>query len=167
MPTREQRPVYIARIRALPGELEAAANGLSEAQLDFTPAPGEWSIRQIVHHLADAHLNAMMRMKLALTEDRPTIKPYDQNRLAELADSAAAPVAVSLMILRGLHERWALLMESLDDDQWARPFMHPERGEQTVAELLDYYAGHGEVHLQQIAQNKAAMGEQSAAEAGE
>ncbi|MFO7323732.1 MAG: putative metal-dependent hydrolase [Chloroflexota bacterium] len=157
MPTHDERASMIARIRAFPADLEAAIDRLSDEQLDFTPAPGEWSIRQIVHHLGDAHMNGMVRMKWALTEDNPTIKPYDQAGFATLGDSRA-PLDMSLQLLRGLHERWAVLMESLDEAQWARPLVHPQNGPMTVETLLRIYADHCDNHLRQIEQNKAAMG---------
>lgn len=141
----------IARIELFPDELEAAVTGLSEAQLSFQPAPREWSVRQIVHHLADSHANAFIRMKLALTEDNPTIRPYDQEAFAELPDTLGAPIGLSLVFLRALHARWGYLMQSLDASAWERTFQHPEYGPFTLVRLLDTYVEHCDIHLDQIA----------------
>lgn len=144
----EQRTAAIDKIRTLPAQLTELVSTLSEQQLAMH-TPGEWSTRQIVHHLADSHMNAMIRMKLALTEDTPTVKPYDQERWAELADSRK-PLDESLMILKGLHARWVALLESVSGAQWARQVMHPVNGLMSMDDLLALYAGHGENHLAQI-----------------
>lgn len=141
----------IARIERFPMELEAAVSGLTEAQLAFRPAPREWCVRQIVHHLADSHANAFIRLKLALTEENPTIRPYDQAAFAELPDSLAAPLELSLPFIRALHARWAYLFRSLDEAAWARTFQHPEYGPFTLTRLLDTYVEHCDIHLDQIA----------------
>lgn len=158
MHTPDQRAALIAKIRWLPDQVEEAARGLTAAQLDFRPSPQEWSVRQIVHHLADSHMNSYTRLKLALTEDRPTIRPYDQVAFAELPDTAVAPIDLSLQLLRALHARWTYLFEHLTEDQWARPAIHPESGDFTPDSLLATYADHGEVHLRQIAEVKRAQG---------
>lgn len=153
-----ERPALIEKIRCLPEQVEAAVANLSDAQLDFQPAPREWSVRQIVHHLADSHMNAFIRLKLALTEDHPTIKPYNQEAFAELPDGKSAPLEISLAILRGLHARWVIVLESLTEEQWALGFSHPEYGEFTLDSQLVTYAEHGEIHLNQIAEAKRAQG---------
>lgn len=152
--TPADRPVLIDAIRVLPSQLEQAVAGLSDEQLDFRPAPGEWSVRQIVHHVADSHMNSFIRCKWLLTEDNPTIKPYDQDVCAELADYQP-PVDLSLMLLKGLHARWVALFASLTPEQWSRRGQHPESGEITLDSLLDYYAWHGQNHIEQIERNLA------------
>ena len=145
----EQRRDGIARLLELPGLVEEAVRGLDDAQLDTPYRDGGWSVRQVVHHLADSHLNALIRMKLTLTEEHPPLKPYDQDEWARLGD-AALPVAPSLAILRGVHERWAALLESLPEEAWSRTAYHPERGDITLDDQLSLYAGHGVHHVGQI-----------------
>jgi hypothetical protein len=140
----------IERIRALPSVLEEAVKGLNDRQLDTPYREGGWTVRQVVHHLADAHMNAFVRMKLILTEERPAIKPYDQNAWAALPDSAAMPIGVSMEILKGLHDRWALLLDRVKEDEWKRTAVHPERGEVTLEGQLTVYAGHGDKHVGHI-----------------
>jgi hypothetical protein len=146
----------IARIAALPESLAAAVSGLSEAQLDARSPEDIWNVRQVAHHLADSHMNAFIRTKLIVTEDRPTLKPYDQDAWALLPDTEAMPIEASLGILRGLHARWVKLFESLADGDWGRTGLHPENGEVTVDSILRGYADHGEEHLEQIARILAA-----------
>ncbi|HXX62722.1 MAG TPA: putative metal-dependent hydrolase [Methanomassiliicoccales archaeon] len=148
--TAEERKRKIEQIRALPATLEKAVKGLNDTQLDTPYRDGGWTARQVVHHLADAHMNAFIRMKLILTEERPALKPYLQNAWATLPDSADMPVGVSLEILRGLHDRWAKLLERVPDGAWARVAIHPERGELTLESQLNTYAGHGEKHVEHI-----------------
>jgi hypothetical protein len=138
----------IDRLRNFPAQFEALVTPLTEAQLDKR-IPGEWSIRQIVHHVADSHMNAVFRFKRPLTEDRPPMPVYDQDAIAVLADYAL-PLAPTLQILHGLHARFAALLESLTEEQWQRTAVHPEWGEVTVAEVARRYADHGDNHIQQI-----------------
>jgi len=154
----EQRKELIAKIRALPAGVEAAVKGLGEEQLDTRYRKDGWTVRQVVHHLADAHLNAFMRTKLILTEDKPTLKTYKQDAWAVLLDASKLDIQSSLLILHGLHERWSSLLDSLPASSWARAGIHPERGEVTLADLLKLYAHHGENHLKQIADLHAAKG---------
>jgi hypothetical protein len=149
MSTPAERQERIARIAALPDALAAIVAALSDAELDARTDANPWTVRQVTHHIADSHLNAFIRLKLMLTEDHPTIKPYDQEAWAQLAD-AALPVGTTLALLRGLHARWVRLFESLGPDDWARTAYHPENGEVTVEWLLDTYARHGQDHLDQI-----------------
>ncbi len=144
-----EREKMIRRIEALPGQLQDAVRGLSDAQLDTPYRGGGWTVRQVVHHLADSHLNAFVRTKLILTEERPTLKPYSQDAWSTLAD-ASLPIAPSLEILSGLHRRWVALLRSIPEADWSRPAFHPERGEVTPESMLAMYAGHGENHVAQI-----------------
>jgi hypothetical protein len=146
----EERRVFTERIRELPTLARAAVAGLTDAQLDTPYREGGWSPRQIIHHLADSHLNAFARTKLALTAERPTITPYDQGAWAELADVRGVPVEASLAVLDGLHERWSLLLDALDPDDFARQLKHPEMGDIDVDLLLQLYAWHGSHHVTQI-----------------
>lgn len=148
--TPDEREELIGRIRALPTALRVALEGLGEAQLDTPYREGGWSPRQIAHHIADSHMNAFIRVKLAVTEDRPTIKPYDQGAWAQGADVSGVPVEASLSIVLGLHDRWARLLESLSVEQLGRRMMHPEIGEITIDFLIELYAWHGRHHVRQI-----------------
>jgi hypothetical protein len=158
MSTETERRELIDAIERLPRELESAVHGLSDAQLDTPFREGGWTVRQIVHHLADSHANALIRMKLAITEDSPTLKPYDQDRWALLADSETYPIAPSMRILEGLHERWTTLLRALPSDAWARDAMHPENGTMTLDDLLRTYGHHGANHVAQITRLRAAHG---------
>jgi uncharacterized damage-inducible protein DinB len=144
-----QRAGLIATVEAAPAALRQAVAGLSDAQLDTRYR--NWTARQIVHHLADSHVNSYVRFKWALTEDRPTIKAYDEGRWAALADSCAGAIAAPLALLEALHCRWAQLLHAMTDQQFARSFVHPETGETvTLPRALAYYAWHGRHHTAQI-----------------
>lgn len=146
----ENRRARIARLAALPGELAALIAALGEGQLD-APAEGDpWTVRQVVHHIADSHLNAFVRTKLILTEDRPTLKPYDQDAWALLPDTRDMPVEPTLAILSGVHARWVRLFETLAEEQWSRAAHHPEYGPVTIDGILESYAQHSDDHLAQI-----------------
>jgi hypothetical protein len=145
-----QRHEWIEQLRVLPRLLEDAVRGLQDPQLDTPYRDGGWTVRQVVHHLADSHMNAFIRLKLMLTEDTPTLKPYDQDLWAVTPEIEGMDVGSSIAILRGLHERWALLLERLPADAWERKGMHPERGEMNIERLVTMYAGHGERHVGQI-----------------
>ncbi|HLV93810.1 MAG TPA: bacillithiol transferase BstA [Candidatus Acidoferrales bacterium] len=144
-----QRTALIAAIAEAPAKLRAAATGLTEEQLDTPYRPGGWTVRQVVHHVPDSHMNSLVRFKLALTENEPTIKPYDEARWAELAD-AKGPIEPSLLLLENLHERWLVLLKSLKAADWQRTFRHPERGTMTLEETLQLYAWHGRHHVAHI-----------------
>ena len=146
----DAREALVARIAAIPSRVRAAVVGLTEDQMDTAYREGGWSPRQIAHHLADSHMNAFVRIKLALTEDNPTIKPYDQERWAVQADVTDVPVDLSLAILEGLHGRWVRLLRSLDGAGFARTVYHPEHGEVSVDFFLQLYAWHGDHHVSQI-----------------
>lgn len=148
----------IAVLAALPDNLRSAVAGLTDAQLDTPYREGGWTVRQLVHHLADSHLNSYVRMRLALTEDWPTIVAYDEKLWAELPDARTAPIQSSLHILDGLHARWTTLLRSLADDQWQRGYVHPVNGRQTLAEAVALYAWHSRHHVAHIAELRKRMG---------
>ena len=143
------REKYIEVIAQLPTSIRGAVSGLSDAQLDTPYRPGGWTVRQVVHHLADSHMHAFMRLKWALTEDAPTIKPYDEAPWAELADSTLG-ADVSLGILDGIHARWVALYRAMDDASFARAFVHPERGPLTLQHHLHIYAWHSRHHVAHV-----------------
>jgi len=153
----EERNIKIAALRDFPAVIRDAVNGLDDRQLDTPYRDGGWTARQVVHHLADSHLNAYLRFKWLLTEDHPTIKTYDQDVWAALPDSRR-PVESSLRLLDGLHTRWSELLESVPAEAWSRTGMHPEQGEVTMDDLLETYAGHGEHHAGQITDLRARQG---------
>lgn len=152
------RSRMIAAIAAAPAKLRAAAAGLSASQLDTPYRPGGWTVLQVVHHVPDSHLNAYVRFKLALTEDEPTIKPYQEARWAELADSRDTPVETSLAMLERLHERWVILLQSLPAESYARTLRHPETGLLRLDQLLAMYAWHGEHHVAHVTRLRERMG---------
>ncbi len=140
----------IQTIRSAPAWFRDAVRGLDAAQLDTEYRPGGWTVRQVIHHVADSHMNAYVRFRLALTEDAPAIKPYDQAKWAELDDARSAPPEVSLAIIEGMHARWASLAGSLPPEALARAFMHPERGRVRLDENLAMYAWHSRHHAAHI-----------------
>ncbi|MCB2379140.1 bacillithiol transferase BstA [Hymenobacter sp. BT635] len=145
------RLALIAKIAVLPDQVRAAVTGLTPAQLDTPYRPGGWTVRQVLHHLPDSHLNSYTRFRLALTEETPTICPYDEQAWAELPDVQATPVAVSLALLEALHIRWTILLRQLTDAQWLRTFYHPgSKRSFTLDEALTMYAWHGQHHLAHI-----------------
>jgi DinB superfamily len=148
--TDAQRGVFIDTIAAAPASLAAAVAGLTPAQLDTPYRPGGWTIRQVVHHVPDSHINAYVRFKLALTEDLPTIKPYDEARWAELPDVKSTPVQTSLALLENLHQRWVVLLRALTPEDWARQFKHPDLGPLTLDATVQLYAWHGRHHVAHI-----------------
>lgn len=151
------RARVIDSIARTPGDLRAAVQDLADDQLDTPYRPGGWTLRQVVHHVPDSHLNAYTRLKLALTESSPTIRTYDEARWAELPDSAG-PIGVSLGLLELLHRRWVHLLERLPDAAWGRPLDHPEIGTLRVDQLLALYAWHGPHHVAHITTARARNG---------
>jgi uncharacterized damage-inducible protein DinB len=147
--TSEIRAAHIETLRLLPERLRAAVGGLSDAQLDTPYRPGGWTVRQVVHHLADSHAHSFLRFKLALAEDWPTIKPYDEAATANLADSRL-PLLPSFELLEGLHTRWVALLEAMSEEDFQKGFNHPERGRQTLATALAIYAWHSLHHTAHI-----------------
>ena len=144
-----RRAEYIRVIADLPGNVKAAVDGLTEDQLDTPYRPGGWTVRQTVHHIADSHINSYCLFKLALTEDTPTIRPYYEDRWADLADSEL-PVATSLAIIDGVHQRWVAMLNSLSDSDFEKKFNHPESGEWTLDRTLALYAWHSRHHTAHI-----------------
>ena len=153
----QERKSKIAAIRDFPPIIKSAIAGLNDQQLDTPYRDGGWTPRQVVHHLADSHMNAYLRFRWLITEDHPTIKTYDQDVWAVLPDSRL-PVDSSIAILEGLHHRWAVMLDALPDDAWSRRGMHPERGEVTLDDLLEIYSGHGAHHAGQITDLRARKG---------
>ena len=152
------RKRYIDEIAEAPQQLRAAVAGLSDAQLDTPYRPGGWTVRQVVHHVPDSHLNSYVRFRLALTEKEPTIKPYDESQWAELTDARTAPIEASLALLESLHARWVLLLRSLNPDDFAREFRHPELGTVSLDKNLALYAWHGRHHVAHITSLRDRMG---------
>jgi hypothetical protein len=153
----EERTHLIQKISALPKTLAGAVNGLSKAQLQTRFIETEWTVAQIVHHIADSHMNSYVRTKLMLTEAHPTLRPYNQEAWAKTPEIAPTPIEASLTILRGLHRRWDSLFENMSDEDWQRTGHHPEIGDITFDDILTIYARHGEEHLEQIQRVLAAQ----------
>jgi hypothetical protein len=146
----EQRKKLINDIEQAPAQLRAAVQGLSPQQIDTPYRPEGWTVRQVVHHVPDSHMNAYTRFKLALTEDQPTIKPYMEDRWARLDDTQTTPLEVSLALLDSLHNRWVRLLRSLKPEDWKRTFRHPELGLMPLEKNLALYAWHGRHHVAHI-----------------
>ncbi len=148
--TQATRKAAIDRIASLPADVRAAVGGLDDKQLDTPYRPEGWTVRQVVHHLADSHMNGLIRTKLALTENAPVIKPYDENAWATLADMGL-PIEISLGMIDGIHARWAAVFRSMDDAQFSCVFVHPERGATLTLEFQVHdYAWHSSHHLAHI-----------------
>jgi DinB superfamily len=156
--TAEERAAAIATIAEHPGQMRAAVAGLGDEQLDTPYRPGGWTVRQLVHHVPESHLNAYCRLKLALTEDEPTIRPYDEALWAKLSDATSAPVDVSLALLDALHRRWVLVLDGLQPSDWERWLRHPESGRQTVEQLTALYAWHGRHHVAHVTELRRRQG---------
>lgn len=137
-------------LSALPGELRAIVAPLSDEQLDTPYRPGGWTVRQVIHHLPDSHMNSYVRFKLALTEAEPTVKAYDEAAWAELPDGRGADVEDSLLLLEAVHRRWTVLLRSLDPGDFARSFRHPQTGMVTLEHSIQLYAWHGRHHLAHV-----------------
>nr|WP_040712099.1 bacillithiol transferase BstA [Paenibacillus curdlanolyticus] len=157
--TSEQLKQWIAEIGKLPEQLRNAVRELEDSQLDTPYREGGWTLRQVVHHIADSHMNSYTRFKLAVTEDRPTIKPYAEELWAELSDGARAPIGLSLRLVEALHERWHYFLERLEPEQFDRAFVHPEHGRaMTLLEATAMYAWHGQHHVAHITSLKRRKG---------
>jgi len=146
-----QKKKWIADIQFLPNELEQAIENLDEAQLQTPYRDGGWTMHQLVHHLADSHMNSFIRFKLALTEDNPTIKPYEENAWSEMADVTKEPINVSITLLYALHKRWLTLLQNMSDADFEKTLFNPQRrGQLTLWEMLGIYAWHGKHHVEHI-----------------
>jgi hypothetical protein len=154
----EQRAKCIEQIEQAPKKMRAAVQGLSPQQIDTPYRPEGWTVRQVVHHVPDSHMNAFIRFKLAMTEDEPTIKPYMEAKWALLADVPNTPVETSLALLELLHQKWVILLKSLTPADFARKFKHPELGPQTLDRALAMYAWHGQHHVAHITRLRDRMG---------
>lgn len=157
-PTAETRQRHIERISALPALMRQAVAGLSEEQWNTPYREGGWTVRQVIHHVPDSHLNAYIRFKWALTEDNPTIKAYEEGEWAKLKDSEATPAQVSLNMLESLHARWTVLMRSMKQEDFLRKFIHPASGPHDVDWLLQLYSWHGNHHVAHITSLRERMG---------
>jgi len=150
-PDQTQLDQWIATIAAFPAEVEKLVQSCSAEQLNWQYRPEGWTVKQVIHHCADSHLNSIMRFKLTLTEETPTIKPYFEDRWANLSDANTDDVTASLMLLKGLHAKWATLLRSLSSEQLQLEFMHPEHGQTfNLAETIGNYAWHCEHHLAHV-----------------
>lgn len=148
--TKEVINEWMEQIQTLPARIRETVEGLNEDALASTHRDGGWTIPQLIHHIADSHLNYYVRIKLALTEDNPTISPFDQDRWAELVDSKKLPVQHSIQIIDSLQERLVYLIQNLTDEQLERYYLHPEEGKMKVATCIGFYAWHGEHHFAHI-----------------
>ncbi len=155
----ERRRGFIDDIGRTPAELRCAVDGLGDEQLDMPYRDGGWTVRQVVHHMPDSHMNSYIRMKLAVTEDAPTIRPYFEDRWGELADARTAPIGISLDLLEALHVRWTLWLRGLDAAACARTFVHPELGTSlTLDEAIAMYSWHGRHHVAHVTALRERMG---------
>ena len=152
--TKEMRSEFIKVIESLPSSLRKEVENLTEEQLNTPYREDGWTIRQVVHHIPDSHLNSYIRFKLALTEDNPDIKTYEEHLWAELKDSFETPISVSLNLLDSLHKRWVILLKSLSDEQFERTFKHPEWGNISLSKTLALYTWHSKHHLAHITELK-------------
>ncbi len=148
--TEAERQQWLADIEAVPARLRAAVAGLTETQLDTPYRPAGWTVRQVVHHLADSHMNAYVRFRLAVTENEPTVKPYDEKLWADLSDARTAPADISLSLVETLHQRWVRFLRVLKPEDFSRVFNHPEIGRVTLEKNLAMYAWHGKHHVAHI-----------------
>ncbi|MGA8762988.1 MAG: putative metal-dependent hydrolase [Candidatus Sulfotelmatobacter sp.] len=149
-PTAEQRRNLLHDIEEAPNRLRAAVKGLSEEQLDTPYRTEGWTVRQVVHHVPESHMNAYIRFKLALTEDEPTIKPYEEQLWAELPDVKETPIEVSLAMMDSLHDRWVRVLRLIKPEQWNRTFRHPHLGVVSLEKNLALYSWHGRHHVAHI-----------------
>jgi len=154
----QELALFIDEIAETPERMRAAITGLSEPQLDTPYRPGGWTVRQLAHHVPDSHINSYVRFRLALTEDEPVIKPYEEARWAELPDARTAPVEMSLALLENLHARWVPLLRSLSDVEWKRTFRHPELGLVSLENNAALYAWHGRHHVAHVTKLRERMG---------
>jgi len=152
------RQMWIEKISSLPAELGAAVSGLNDQQLNTPYREGGWTVRQVVHHVADSHMNSYIRFRWAMTEDKPVIKAYEEGLWAELPDARTLPVIVSLDLLGAMHRRWTTLLESMTEGDYARCLIHPASGEHTLGKMLGLYAWHGQHHTAHVLRLRERMG---------
>jgi uncharacterized damage-inducible protein DinB len=157
-PNEEQRRNLISDIEKAPGALRSAVQGLSPQQIETPYREGGWTVRQVVHHVPDSHMNAYIRFKLALTEDEPTIKPYAEDRWAQLSDSQSTPIEVSLVLLDSLHDRFVQMLQGIKLEEWKRTFRHPDLGLMPLEKNLALYAWHGKHHVAHITELRKRSG---------
>ena len=157
-PTPEQKRQFLDEIEQAPVRLRAAVAGVSDPQLDTPYRDDGWTVRQVVHHVPDSHMNSYIRFKLALTEDSPTIRTYMEDRWAELPEAKSAPIEVSLSLLENLHGRWMLFLRSLKPEDWKKTFRHPELGPMDLEKSLALYAWHGKHHVAHVTSLRERMG---------
>jgi len=156
--TPDERAAMIEQIAATPAKMREAVAGLTPQQLETPYRDGGWTLRQVVHHVPDSHMNSYVRFKLALTEQSPTIRPYDEARWAELADSRETPLETSMTLLESLHDRWVRLLRSMAADDFQRTLKHPENGQMTLDAMVALYAWHGRHHVAHITSTRARNG---------
>jgi uncharacterized damage-inducible protein DinB len=154
----EERRAAIDSIAATPANLRAAVAGLTPEQLDTSYREGGWTVRQVIHHVPDSHMNAYIRFKLALTEDEPPIKTYAEDRWAKLADARTTPVDVSLTLLETLHHRWDIILRAMTPEDFQRPLQHPDHGRITLDQMLGLYSWHGRHHVAHVTALRERMG---------
>jgi hypothetical protein len=152
------RARFIDQLAATPSMLRAAVSGLDDHQLDTPYRDGGWTVRQVVHHVPDSHMNAYIRTKWALTEDKPTIKPYDENSWANLPEAKGGPIEMSLSLLEAVHRRWVACIRGVSPDLWSRQLMHPESGVMSIDQLFALYSWHGRHHVAHITSLRKAKG---------
>jgi hypothetical protein len=156
--TPEKRTTWIRAVAGTPAAMRAAVHGLDDRQLDTPYRPDGWTVRQVLHHVPDSHMNAYIRFKLAMTEDNPTIKTYKESAWANLADTPGTPPEVSLALLEAVHTRWGVLLDSMKNGDFERPLLHPEQGQITLDRLLQLYAWHGPHHVAHITELRKRSG---------
>jgi DinB superfamily len=156
--TPAHRAAAIKTLAEAPARFRLAVAGLSDAQLDTPYRPAGWTVRQVVHHVVDSHINAYLRTKFALSDDNPTIRPYPEQIWAEMADARTAPVSMSLTLLDALHGRWVMLLQSLAPELYARTLLHPERGLMSLDDLLAMYEWHSRHHAAHITELRGREG---------
>jgi uncharacterized damage-inducible protein DinB len=156
--TAEQRTAWIDEIALAPSKLRSGIQGLTPGQIETPYRPGGWTVRQVVHHVPESHSNSYIRFKLALTEDTPLIKPYDEALWAKLPDVASTPLEASLTLLEALHERWVQLLKQMTESDYMRSFRHPELGLVRLDQNLALYAWHGKHHTAHITSLRDRMG---------
>lgn len=157
-PDEEQRRRLIDDIEKAPAAFHAAVRGLSAEQIDTPYREGGWTVRQVVHHIPESHMNAFIRFKLALTEDEPTVKTYMEDRWAELPDTKSTPIEISLTLLDSLHERFVRMLRVIKPEEWKRTFRHPELGLMPLEKNLALYAWHGKHHVAHITELRKRSG---------